>query len=284
MMSPATLAWFDGELVDPLGPHLSVLDHGLVVGDGVFETCELVGGHPFALTRHLDRLTRSAAGLGIAPPPDGEVRGAVVAVAQAWLAAHGDAPARLRITWTGGIGPLGSDRGDGPGTLVVAAAPIASHGAARVAIVEWTRNERGALTGLKTTSYAENAKALALARSRGANEAVFPNTRGELCEGTGTNVFLEDAAGLLTPPLSSGCLAGVTRALVLEWAEEAGIPAREEAVPIEALRTARHSALTSSTRGITPIVAVDGVASEPGPLTLAMGEVFAARQADDLDP
>lgn len=279
-----TIAWVNGHLVDPDEPHISVLDHGFVVGDGVFETCELLDGMPFALTRHLDRLRASAKGLGIDPPADAVVRGAVAEVAAAWNAEEPQRVARVRITWTCGVGPLGSPRGEGPGTLVVAASGVGHHGDTRVHVVAWTRNERGALAGLKTTSYGENALALARAQEHGAHEAIFANTRGELCEGTGTNVFLEDELGLVTPPLSSGALAGVTRALVLEWAIDAGIPAREETLPLGAIHTARHVALTSSTRGIAPVVAVDGEAKEPGPLTLEMGRVFAARQRENLDP
>lgn len=279
-----TIAWVDGGLVDPNGKHISALDHGFVVGDGVFETCELLDGEPFALTRHLARLRTSAVGLGIAPPADDVVRTAVAEVASAWNDAEPGVVARLRITWTAGLGPLGSDRLDGPGTLVVAASAVAHHGETRVHVVPWTRNERGALTGLKTTSYGENALALARARAHGAGEAIFANTRGELCEGTGTNVFLEDERGLLTPPLTSGALAGVTRALVLEWAAEAGIPVREETVPLSAIHTAAHVALTSSTRGITPVAVVDDERREPGPLTLAMGELFPVKQRENLDP
>lgn len=280
-----TIAWAHGALVDPTDHHISLLDHGFVVGDGVFETCELLDGEPFALTRHLARLRTSALGLGIDAPEDARVREAVAAVAQAWNAAQPGVVARLRITWTAGIGPLGSDRLGGPGTLVVAASAAPHHaGGASVHVVPWTRNERGALAGLKTTSYGENALALARARAHGAGEAIFGNTRGELCEGTGTNVFLEDADGLVTPPLSSGPLAGVTRALVLEWAADAGIPVREEVLPLSAIHTATHVALTSSTRGITPVVAVDGEPREPGPLTLAMGELFPVKQRENLDP
>ena len=83
--------------------------------------------------------------------------------------------------------------------------------------VPWPRNERGALAGLKTTSYAENVVALAEARRRGGTEAIFANLAGHLCEGTGSNVFYVVDGELRTPTLASGCLAGVTRALVLEW-------------------------------------------------------------------
>ena len=92
-----------------------------------------------------------------------------------------------------------------------------------LATVPWVRNERSAVAGVKTTSYAENVVALAHAHARGASEALFLNTQGRVCEGTGSNVFAVVDGAILTPPLSSGCLAGVTRDLVIEWcgAEEA---------------------------------------------------------------
>ena len=101
---------------------------------------------------------------------------------------------------------------------MVALAPMASWApTAKVVVVPWTRNERAATAGLKTTSYADNVVALAHAKARGATEALLMNTAGLLCEGTGSNVFVVLDGELVTPPLSSGCLAGVTRALVIEW-------------------------------------------------------------------
>ncbi len=276
----STIVWFDGAIRDADTPLISVLDHGFTVGDGVFETCELVDGRVFALTRHLIRLARSAAGLGLALPPDDVVRGAVEEVTAAW----GTTTGRLRITVTGGAAALGSDRGAAPPTFVVAAAPARSPGPMRVHVVDWTRNERSAVAGLKTTSYAENVVALARAHERGADEAIFANTRGELCEGSFSNVFVEVDGEVLTPPLSAGCLAGVTRELVLEWSGAAGLPVREVTLPVGALHEARHAALTSSLKGVVPIVAVDGRALEPGPLTARLSQVFDARRAADVDP
>src|SRR4029453_16325426 len=114
--------------------------------------------------------------------------------------------------------PLGSARGDAKdGTVTVLTGPPAAwEESAAVAIAPWPRNERGATAGLKTTSYAENAIALAWAVERGASEAIFANTTGALCEGTGSNVFVSFDGRLVTPPLSAGCLAGVTRELLLE--------------------------------------------------------------------
>ena len=97
--------------------------------------------------------------------------------------------------------------------------------------VPWARNDRGAVAGLKTISYAENVRALAYAHEHDASEAVFPNTRGDLCEATGSNVFLVFQDVLHTPPADSGCLLGVTRALVLELARDLGITIEEAALP-----------------------------------------------------
>ena len=248
-----------------------------MVGDGVFETMQVVRGEAFTLTRHLRRLRTSAAGMEIDCPADDTVRTAVAAV----LEANPDA-GRLRITVSSGSGPLGSQRGDNPPTLVVAAGAAASwppHGSVRV--MPWTRNEGGATAGLKTTSYAENVLSLRRANQHGDSEAIFANTRGELCEGTGTNVFVERDGQLLTPPLSSGCLAGITRELVLEL-----VDVTETALPLEALLSADAAFLTSSTRDVMPISAVDGTAMPfvPGPLTAAAAEAFAALKADHTDP
>src|SRR5436305_809153 len=112
--------------------------------------------------------------------------GAVAAV----VAANADVPdARLRLTITSGPGPLGSPRGSEGRTVLAAVAPIPPlKPSYAIAVSPWARNERGALAGLKTVSYAENAMVLAWARDRGCDEAVVPNLAGNLCEGTGTNV------------------------------------------------------------------------------------------------
>src|SRR6478735_6333060 len=207
-------AWVNGQLLgDPSAPAVMVTDHGLTVGDGVFEAVKIVDDQPFALTLHLERLKRSAAGLGLPEYDEGLVRKGVEAV----LAGGGLALGRLRITYTGGPAPMGSGRGDAAPTLVVVADELApTSPTTRVATVPWPRNERGALAGLKTTSYAENVVALAEAQRRGATEAVFANLAGHLCEGTGSNVFYVVDGELRTPTLAAGCLAGITRHLVLE--------------------------------------------------------------------
>lgn len=274
-------AWLNGAVVDLDAARVSVLDHGLTVGDGVFETAKVENGVPFALTRHLDRLAASARGLGLTAPADAEVRRAVAATleANAELLAE---PMRLRITVTGGSSPLGSERGDARPTLVVALAPLRAWApTAKVVVVPWTRNERAATAGLKTTSYADNVVALARAKAEGGTEAILGNTAGNLCEGTGSNLFLVLDGELVTPPLSSGCLAGVTRALVLEWTA-----AVERDVPLAALLEAEEVFLTSSTRDVQAVHAVDDhdYVGAPGPVTAEVTKVFAERSAADVDP
>ncbi|MDQ1688523.1 MAG: branched-chain amino acid aminotransferase [Frankiaceae bacterium] len=274
----AVVTWVNGELVADDEATVSAYDHGFVVGDGVFETLKVIDGEPFALRRHLDRLARSGRGLGLAVDVD-QVRSAV---RETLGAVEGDR-LRLRITLTGGPGPLGSERGSAGPTLVVATAPMPTWGAtAAVVFSPWPRNERSPLTGLKTTSYAENVLALQDAKHRGASEAIFANTVGSLCEGTGSNLFLEWEGRLVTPPMGSGCLAGVTRALLLEWVPEV----EELDLPAHALRGTSEAFLASSTRDVQPIASVDGepLPLAPGPLTARAAEVFAERSAAEVDP
>jgi branched-chain amino acid aminotransferase len=285
--------WISGELYPDESARISVFDHGLVTGDGVFETIKVSQGVPFALSRHLARLRRSATGLGLPEPDLDEIRSGVVAVIRE------SAPlplARLRITLTAGVAPLSSQRGvpggsaradaqrrvPGGPTVIVAMAPQRPAAeTADVVVVPWRRNEHGALTGLKTTSYAENVRALAYAAERDAGEAIFANTAGSLCEGTGSNVFLVTRGKLLTPPLSAGCLAGVTRGLVLEWAG-----AEEADLPVGELAQADEAFLTGTTRDVQPIRKVNDVilAAAPGPVTRKAAEAFALRAAESADP
>ncbi len=282
-MSDRVVLWVGSGLVDPDAATVAWSDHGLTVGDGVFETIELRYGRPFALTRHLDRLERSCRGLGFDAPPADDVRRAVESVSREW----GPEGGRLRITVTTGSGPMGSERGAGPLTLVVSATPMAVRtDPTKVLTVPFTRNERGALAGLKTTSYAENVVALQMARDEGASEGIFANTTGMLCEGTGSNVFVAAGGVLSTPPLSSGCLAGVTRALLLEVLDDAGAAATEADTPIERWPEVDEAFLVSTGRHVQPISHIDGVALPlaPGPLTTAAARVWQDAYADAVDP
>jgi branched-chain amino acid aminotransferase len=280
---PAGWVWLDGGLIAVDDARISPFDHGLLVGDGVFETLRVYDGQPFAWRRHLDRLAHSAGGLGLPLPDRDELRHAADAV----LTANGHADGRLRITVTGGVAPLGSERGSAGTTVVVASSPLHPWPESeRVVIVPWVRNDRGATAGMKTTSYAENVRALAYAHERDATEAIFANTRDELCEATGSNVFVVRDGSVATPPGSSGCLLGVTRALVIELAVESGIEVDESPVPLDALRDADEAFLTSTTRQVQPIQAVDDRAlpSVNGSVTATLAKAFDALVARDLDP
>jgi len=270
--------WVNGRLSEEADARVSPLDHALLTGDGVFETLKIERSVAFAVRRHLERLERSAAGLDLPPPPADQVRAALADV----IAANDLTDGVARITLTGGPAPLGSDRGSAGPTLIVACGPPRNWGpAAAVVVVPWPRNEQSALAGLKTVSYAENVIALRRARDDGAEEAMFGNLAGHLCEGTGTNIFVGTGGRLLTPPLTSGCLAGVTRDLLLEL----GV-AEEADLPLSALADADEAFLTSSTRDVQAISSVDGASLPacPGPLTKAAGDAFRDLQNRDSDP
>jgi branched-chain amino acid aminotransferase len=273
------LVWIDGVLCDPATARISPFDHGLTVGDGVFETMKVIDGEAFALRRHLVRLRRSATGLGLAvPQSDDALRSAV----DETIAANHLTSGRVRLTVTGGVGPLGSDRGSDGVSVILAVSPQAPWPpSATVVTVPWRRNEHSAVAGLKTTSYADNVVALRHAKEQGADEAIFANTSGNLCEGTGTNIFVGLEGRLRTPPLSSGCLAGIVRELLVEV-----LDVDEVDLPIERLAEVDEAFLTSSTREVQPISAIDGRALDgcPGPLTAHAVETFAALRARTLDP
>ena len=215
---------------------------------------------PFALSRHLARLGRSAAGLGLAAPDLDQIREGALAVIQA---PGVPALARMRITVTGGIAPLGSERGGSPLTAIVALGEMKPPApACDVTTVPWPRNEHGALSGLKTTSYGENVRALAYAAEHGGSEAIFGNTAGNLCEGTGTNVFVVSDGQAAHP-------AAVRR-----------VPGRGDPGPGHRVGRRRRAGpaaggagdadeafLTGTTRDVQPIRSVDGRALPAAPGT-----------------
>ncbi len=279
------LIWINGSLVAAADASVSPLDHGVTVGDGVFETMQIVDGQAYALTRHLLRLRRSLAGLrtevGIS---DEDLRAAVVAT----IEANGRVTGRVRLTVTTGAGPLGSDRGGEANTvMVVTSGQDPWPDTTAVSTVPWRRNEHGATAGLKTTSYAENVIALDAAHGAGSSEAIFANTAGLLCEGTGTNIFIRRGDRFVTPPLSSGCLAGITRELVLELdGSPSGLSIAESDIAFDELATTPEAFLTSSTRDVQSIARIDGreLPGAPGEATRAIAVAFADRKARTLDP
>ncbi|MDR0625786.1 MAG: aminotransferase class IV [Bifidobacteriaceae bacterium] len=278
------IAWVNGQLLPAGEATLPLLDHGITVGDGVFESMKVVAGRPFALTRHLRRMARSAAGLRLNFPGEAMLRLVVGEVLAANAAALKDTTAVLRVTLTGGRGAIGSPRlpGAEPSLFALVTWHDLEPPETSVITVPFSRNQHGGLAGLKTTSYAENVLAVEMARAKGASEALFPNTDGRLTEGTGSNVFLVLGGELVTPPLSDGALGGVTRDLLLEWTE-----AVERSVPMSALWEADEVFITSSFRNVQAVVAADGHpvgGGRLGPVTQGACEAFAAGEARSFDP
>lgn len=270
-------AWVNGELLSSADtPILPVTDHGLTVGDGVFETCDVVDGNAFALSRHLKRLQSSAAGLQLPPLDMALIQSGIDTVLSQPLARG-----RLRITVTGGPGPMGSARGDEGLTYIVAADPRQPPAeSTTIVTAPWMRNERSATTGIKTTSYAENAIALAAAQEAGGSEAVFANTQGNVCEGTGSNIFYVIDGETRTPTLASGCLAGVTRALILEWGD-----VREVDAPIEVAQNADEVFIASTTRDVQAVRRWDEREyPAPGPVTRQFREIWRENATRTIDP
>ena len=274
--------YVNGHLTTLASARLSPMDHGFTVGDGVFESLITYRGSPFALRRHYQRLCHSASLMSLPVPDYDTLHHAVQEV----IAANDCNHSRLRITLTRGEAPLGSELGtDHSPTFVVASANLPKRPElARVHLVKWTRNERGALHQIKSTSYGENVIALAAAHAHGAQEAIFCNTQGHLCEGSGSNLFIVRQGVLHTPPLSDGCLAGITRAIVMEISHAAGLPVNEQSLLPESLWSADEAFLTSTFREIQSITQADEHPIPPGPITARLQTLFQARtQAQHLE-
>ncbi len=273
-----TKVWLNDELVDAQKATVSVFDHGFTVGDGAFETLKVVNTQPVALTRHIKRLVHSLNTIGIEFDKEDLLKKAINEVISA-NNSLGEVM-RMRITYTSGVGPLGSDRTKDNFTLVVAVSPESIWpDTALVITVSDPRNDKSILAGSKTTSYAQNAALLSVAKKQGAHEAIMPNTKGELCEGTGSNIFVVKDGQVMTPPLSGGCLGGITRALVIKWFD-----VKEVDLPMSVLKDVDEAFLTSSTRDIQPISNIDDrVLNAPGPIASKMRKEFIEKLSQNYD-
>jgi len=230
-------AWVDGRLVDAAAPVLPVTETGFTVGDGVFTTTVVTDGVPFALGRNLERLTRHAARAGLPVPDPGRLRAAVFEL----LDADGVRSGRLRLTVTVGV-------------QAITVGPPSAYGSVSTAVtLPWRRNERGALAGVKSTSFGENVVAQRYFRPLGADEGLLANTVDEVCEGVTSNVFVVLDGVLHTPPLASGCLDGVTRELLCEL-----LPVAEKPLPLGVMAGCEEAFWTSATRKVQPIASLDG--------------------------
>lgn len=254
---------------------VSVLDRGFLFGDSVFEVMRTYGGVPFGMRAHLERLARSCAHMGFAMPCSIEtIEGEVTQC----IARSGETECYVRVIVTRGRSPFHIDprKARDPLRVVIAAAlapwPEALHErGVEVATVRVSRpTDHTRAAGSKVSAYVANILALQVAHEAGAYEAMMVGEGGEITEGTTSNVFVIEQGRLVTPPLSSGILGGITRAYTLSAASDLGVPVRERLLFAREIERAEEAFLTSSTREIVPIVAIDGARigdGRPGPVT-----------------
>ncbi len=265
-MTVLALAVTGRGLVDPAEPVVRADDEALLRGRAAFETLRVYAGRPFRLEAHLDRLTASAASIGL---PAVERRRLQVLVGLVLpKAARGDAS--LRLVWT--AGPVGGP----PSALALLNSipewiePTRERGATAVSLLGVRAAAPWLLPGVKSTSYAVNMAAEAEARRRGVDEAVFVDGDGVVLEGTVTNVWWRVGKTLRTPSLDLGILAGVTRATLMELAPECGYGVEEGAYPLADLLGADEAFTSSSVREVMPLVEVDGTPLGRGPAADAL--------------
>lgn len=246
--------YLNGELVQQETATVSALDRGLLYGYGLFETMRSYGGRVFRLEQHYQRLHEGAARLAMAAPLTlRELSDAVEAVLQ--RNELSDARVRLMLT-------AGAEGAAGSVTLVareVTEYPRQLYRRGMSALVSsLRRNETSFLSGVKSLNYLDNLLAREDARRQGADEAILLNTRGLVAEGSASNVFLVLDGRLVTPNLSSGCLAGITRQAVLELASAAGLEPVESEVELSAFEDASEAFLTGSVMEVMPLTRLDG--------------------------
>jgi branched-chain amino acid aminotransferase len=274
-----SLVWIDGEQRPDSGPHVSGRDRGLTLGDGVFETMRVRGGTVFRLERHLARLTHALAALEI--PAPGELREWITRAAKG-----ADGEASIRLTVTRGPGPSGVAPPVPPRpTVIVSAGPMPSFPSSLYTVglaahvASGRRNEYAMTAGLKTLAYVDAVAGLLEARRAGADEALFLDTQGHCSEATASNIFAWTCNELITPPQSCGVLPGITREAVLELARAEGLPVAERAFGLDELTAAAEIFLTSSLRGLAPVVRLNGQAigrAIPGPRSQHLSAAYLA--------
>lgn len=262
--------WLNGKLVREDEARISPFDRGLLLADGVFETMRCYGGRCYRSEAHLARLREGCAHLRL-PFPEG-----LGEAVRDTLRANGLVDAAVRITLTRGPGGRGaSPRGAGPPTVLVTAVPVPEAPASvRVVTVPFPRTD---LSGVKTVSYVSNVMARIHAEEAGADDALFVDSAGFVVEATQANVFAFLGDALVTPPLRSGCLPGVTRADVLALA---GPSAQERDLTVAELTRADEVFLTASVSEVVPVIAIDGALvakGEPGPRTRALHTLYRKR-------
>ena len=279
----ATTVYVNGRITGERDAVVSVLDHGFLYGEGVYETLRTYGGRLFLFDRHARRLRRSAAMIALDVPFTDEHLLEAVTKTMTHAAVAGEAYVRVLVTR--GVGDLTYDPQATPShTLVIIVKPQvdpppeAYRDGVRVAIVDIIRNHPGSVNPMiKSNNLMNNALAMQEAIRRGAFEGVMRNYRGELTECTTANLFVVKDCRVLTPPLDAGLLPGITREFVFEIGRAGGIEVREAVLRDDDLYGADEAFLTSTTREAVPIVTVDDRTigtGKPGPVTMKLLEAF----------
>jgi branched-chain amino acid aminotransferase len=281
-----TVVNVDGRLSGERDAVVSVFDHGLLFGEGVYEVLRTYEKEPFLYQPHMARLRASADRVAIPVPfSDDEL---LERIRTTVTAADLPGEAYVRILLTRGVGEIVYDPAacPSPTTIIIVRPHVDSPAAiyeqgVTIALVPVVRNHPESVSPrIKSNNLLNNALAMQQAYKRQAFEALMRNHRGELCECAQSNFFIVSNGVLRTPPVEAGLLAGITRAFVLELAASLGLHAREETIYEEELAGADEAFLTSSTKEIVPVVGVDSLTigdGVPGKVTQRLMEAFRAR-------
>jgi aminodeoxychorismate lyase len=261
---------------------VGALDHGFLYGNGLFETMRATNGTPFRLHQHLERIREAGLRIGLPVPSEQLLRNEVAAA----LADAGEDDAYVRLTVSRGVGAPGPDPSScGEPTIVVVVKPfppapgrwLTEGISAQTSTIR--RNTSSPLTRVKSLNYMECILAKQAAKARGADEALFLDTEGNLAEATAWNLFFVEGERLCTPHEEAPILPGITRAVVLELAAGRGFSCEEGWYAPERLITADEAFLTNSLYGIVPLGSLDGErigSHRPAPLTEALSAEYEA--------
>jgi branched-chain amino acid aminotransferase len=257
------IAYVDGKWTPADEARISVLDHGLLYGDGVFEGIRVYGGAPFLLDEHLERLAASARAIVLELPAE---RGEIAALCREAAARAELDDGYLRLVVTRGAGALGVSPHTCPrASLIVIAAPLTLYpperyrDGVRLVTSSLRRSASDALPPqVKSLNYLTSVLASIEARRQGADEAVLLNAQGLIAECTADNLFLVTRGRVLTPAVASGALAGITRGLVARLLGELGIECVEAPLTPADSWTADELFLTGTGAEIVPVCEIDG--------------------------
>ena len=274
--------YIDGSFYPESEAKISVFDHGLLYGDGVFEGIRFYNGKVFRLEEHMERLYKSAAAINLILPLDN------AALTEALLETIRRNDLRdgyVRLVVTRGKGDLGLSPWNCPKpTIIIIAAKITLYpeesyeNGLKVVTCATRRIAHGALSPMvKSLNYLNNIMAKIEASHAGAGEGLMLNEQGLVAECTGDNIFLISGGRITTPPISSGALAGVTRAVAIKIAGEFGIEVSEPQITRYDIYTADECFLTGTAAEIIPAVELDNRligGGKPGPITRRFIERF----------